>query len=113
AERHLEEVHRYSNGLTDNCLKRQWQVFRALNAIKLHEAGFAYQSREALRAYVDPIVSMVETWASLGPLLRPYLGLLQAELERVLGDERQARCLYLDALNLARGERYVFLEGYL
>ena len=34
AEKHLISVRKYLSGLTDNVLKRQWHVFRVLNALK-------------------------------------------------------------------------------
>jgi len=65
-----------------------------------------------LMAQIQPLINQVETWASLGPLLKPYLALLHAELERVTGEFKVARSLYLDALNAAHEQRYTFLEGY-
>ncbi len=110
---YLEEVRRYLSGLTDNVLKRQWHVFRVLNALKLWERGNGAASQEALMAEIAPIVNKVETWAALGPLLQPYLAMLRAERERVIGDQREARNLYLDAIHTAHAQHYSFLEGYL
>jgi hypothetical protein len=56
-----------------------------LNAIKLYERG-KFNGKEELMAEIDPIVRKVESWGALGPLLRPYLALLRAELERVTGE---------------------------
>jgi hypothetical protein len=39
AQRYFAGVRRYLSGLTDNVLKRQWNVFLALNLLKLHESG--------------------------------------------------------------------------
>lgn len=113
AEVYLQEVKRYLKGLTDNVLNRQWHVFLILNAIRLHENRRGYQSRDELFKYIEPLIGKVETWASLGPLLKPYLGLVYAELERVTGDAREARNLYLDAIALAHQYNYIFLEGYI
>jgi predicted ATPase/signal transduction histidine kinase len=113
AEDYLQGVKRYLAGLTDNVLKRQWHVFLALNALRLHEKKVKYRERDKLLSYLAPLVKRIETWAGLGPLLRPYLALLYAERERILGSAQQARGLYLEALTLARRYRYTFLEGYL
>ena len=116
AERYLIGVRKYLSGLTDNVLKRQWHVFRVLNALKLYErrGGYVkYINKEALLAEIRPIIGKIETWAGLGPLLKPYLAFLYAELERVTGDFKEARSLYLDAINIAHHERYTFLEGHL
>ncbi len=109
----LAAVKRYLSGLTDNVLKRQWHVFRVLNAIKLHEKNSDGRNRADLHAEIDPLINKIETWAALGPLLKPYLALLYAELARVTADFREARSLYLDAIDAARRQNYVFLEGHL
>ncbi len=107
----LARVKRYLTGLTDNVLKRQWYVFQGLNALKLHELGGG--DRAAVLGEIAALVAKIEKWASLGPLLRPYLALLHAERERVTGDFDQARSLYLRAIEQAHHQRYTFLEGYL
>lgn len=112
-EGYLQGVKRYLTGLTDNVLKRQWHVFLVLNALRLHEKGIKYKSKDELLAYIQPLIEKVEIWVRLGPLLKPYLAFLYAELERVTGDLREARSLYLDAIGLAHQYRYTFLEGYL
>lgn len=113
AENYLQKVRHYLKGLTDNVLKRQWYIFLALNAIRLHKNKLNYKSKKKLLEYVNPLIKKIEIWAALGPLLRPYLILLYAELEAATGDLREARSLYLDALDLAFKFRYHFLEGYL
>lgn len=111
----LAGVERHLSGLTDNVLKRQWYVFQALNALKLHEgrAQTDGADREAVLAEIGPLLAKVETWARLGPLLRPYLAFLHAERERVMGQFDRARVLYLEAIDCAHGQRYAFLEGHL
>ncbi|MBI0582873.1 MAG: AAA family ATPase [Methanomassiliicoccus sp.] len=111
AGRCLAEVRKYLSGLTDNVLKRQWYVFRALNGIRLFEKEGG--SREEMLDEVRPIIEKVEEWAALGPLLRPYLAYVRAELERVDGDAREARGLYLDAIASAHEHNYTLLEGHL
>jgi len=113
AARCLTAVRKYLSGLTDNVLKRQWHVFLVLNALKQYERGTGYKNEGALMAEILPLIRKIETWAGLGPLLKPYLAFLYAELERVTGAFKEARSLYLDAINLAHHERYVFLEGHL
>ena len=44
----LDKVNRYLTGLTDNVLKRQWHVFRVLNALRLHQTGGFEGGAEAL-----------------------------------------------------------------
>ena len=113
AQKYLEEVRSYLTGLTDNVLKRQWYVFLVLNALKLFERGIRFTTKEELFAEILPLIKKVETWAQWGPLLRPYLALIYAELERVTGSFKESRSLYLDAINSAHEQRYIFLEGYL
>lgn len=109
----LESVRQYLSGLTDNVLKRQWFAFLVLNQLKLFELGIGCQDIAELRSQIQPLMDQLETWAALGPLLKPYLALVHAELERVTGSFREARSLYLDAIDIARQQGYAFLEGYL
>ncbi|OGU17855.1 MAG: hypothetical protein A2076_15085 [Geobacteraceae bacterium GWC2_53_11] len=114
AQASLDEVQKYLSGLTDNVLKRQWYVFRVLNALrKFTAAGRDSEAWDLLMTRLRPLIEKIETWATLGPLLKPYLALLYAELERSRGNFREARGLYLDAIDAAHKEQYVFLEGYL
>jgi len=113
AHQYLNGVRQYLSGLTDNVLKRQWHVFLVLNALKLYEKGEGHATKEALLSYIEPLIKKVETWAALGPLLKPYLAFLYAERERVLGKFREARSLYLDAINIAHDHKYTFLAGHL
>lgn len=113
AGEYLFGVRRYLSGLTDNVLKRQWQVFLVLNALKLYEKGKGRKDENELLTEIRPIIEKIETWARLGPLLRPYLAFLYAELERTTGKFKEARSLYLDAINMAHEREYTFLEGHL
>jgi GAF domain-containing protein len=113
AGRYLAGVRRYLSGLTDNVLKRQWHVFLALNALKLYEKREGEKNKEALLAEITPFIEKIKTWAALGPLLKPYLAFLYAERERVLGDFKEARSLYLDAIAIAHEQKYTLLEGHL
>ncbi len=109
----LEDVRKYLSGLTDNVLKRQWHVFLVLNSLKLFEMGLGAKDKNALLEEIDPIIKKIETWSGLGPLLKPYRAFLYAELERVTGDDREARNRYLDAIDCAHGQGYTFLEGHI
>lgn len=112
AQECLEQVRKYLSGLTDNVLKRQWHVFLVLNALKLFERGKLFATKDDLQKMINPLIKKIETWANLGPLLIPYLSFVYAELERVTGDFREARSLYLDAIDHAHQQKYTFLEGY-
>ncbi len=113
AEEYLSGVRKYLSGLTDNVLKRQWHVFLVLNSLKLYEKGLRFKSEQELLAEIQPLIRKIETWAGLGPLLGPYLAFIHAELERVKGNFKEARSLYLDAINTAHEQKYVLLEGHL
>lgn len=113
AEEYLQGVRQYLTGLTDNVLKRQWHVFLALNALRLYQRGIKYKDKDELFAYINPLIKKIETWASLGPLLGPYLAFLRAELELITGDRRSARGMYIDAISLAYLNSYTFLGAQL
>ncbi|MCE5336233.1 MAG: AAA family ATPase [Desulfobacteraceae bacterium] len=108
----LSGVWGYLSGLTDNVLKRQWHAFLILNALKLHQAGTG-PDEHGLMDNIGPIMKKLRTWAGLGPLLKPYLAFVEAELERTTGSFRKARGLYLDAIETAHDLEYVFLEAHL
>ncbi|MDP3042465.1 MAG: AAA family ATPase [Candidatus Omnitrophota bacterium] len=113
AEEYLQGVRRYLSGLTDNVLKRLWHVFLALNALSLHEIGIKYVSVEELLSYIQPLIKKIETWAALGPLLKPYLAFLYAEIKRVTLDAQEARSLYFEAIDFAHQNNHIFLEAHL
>jgi signal transduction histidine kinase/serine/threonine protein kinase/tetratricopeptide (TPR) repeat protein len=109
----LEKVRRYLTGMTDNVLKRQWYVFQVLNALARHERDAGAQSAAEVLATIDPLVRKIEAWASMGPLLPPYLALIRAERARLSGGFEEVRSRLLDAVDIAHAARYTFLEGYL
>jgi signal transduction histidine kinase len=108
----LETVNRYLSGLTDNVLKRQWYAFRVLNGLRLFRSGAYEGDAGCVAAALDPLIAQLETWAALGPLLQPYLALIRAEREAALGSAEAARNLYLDAIEAAHGQGYVFLQAF-
>lgn len=105
----LREVERYLHGLTDNVLKRLWYVFRILNRLR-HPEGMAWSEIEA---EIREPLGKITTWASLGPLLRPYLAFIHAEVALAQGNAREARNLYLDAISEALMQDYGLLAGHL
>ena len=113
AEEYLHEVRRYLRGLTDHLLKRQWHAFQVLNALRLYASGIIYKSKDELLSFIQPLIKKIETWAQYGPMLRPYLALIYAELERFTGDFTKARSLYCDAINVADEQRYLLLEAHI
>ncbi|QPK64961.1 AAA family ATPase [Methylomonas sp. LL1] len=105
----LQAVEQYLHGLTDNVLKRMWYVFRVLNRLRLPEK----MTWPEIEAEISPLVDKLETWAALGPLLKPYLALIRAEIALCRADYREARNLYLDAIALAVAQNYGLLTGHL
>ncbi|PZN75667.1 MAG: hypothetical protein DM484_18245 [Candidatus Methylumidiphilus alinenensis] len=109
----LAAVERYLNGLTDNVLKRLWFVFRILNRLGLNRASATPAPWGELEEEIKPWLQKVEIWSHLGPLLRPYLAFIKAELARTRGELREARNLYLDAIDEAQVQGYVLLSAHL
>lgn len=105
----LKAVERYLHGLTDNILKRLWYVFRVLNRLRLPEKLTWLE----VEAEIAPLLQKITTWASFGPLLRPYLALIHAEIAYAQGNAREARNLYLDAIAEAELQDYDLLSGHL
>lgn len=113
AEKFLKGGQKYLSGLTDNVIKRQWYAFVVLNKLKMFERGSDYRKRDELMSDIKPIMKKLETWAGLGPILKPYLAFIHAEIERVTGGFERARSLYLDAIDTAHRHGYTLLEGHL
>ena len=105
----LRTVERYLHGLTDNVLKRLWYVFRVLNRLRLPREC----SWPEIEAEIAPLLKKLETWAQFGPLLKPYLAFIQAEMARVSGNPRQARNLYMDAIAETQRQNYGLLTGHI
>jgi predicted ATPase/signal transduction histidine kinase len=105
----LKAVENYLHGLTDNVLKRLWFVFRTLNRLRTAPRGEWQQ----YQADIKPLLKKIATWASLGPLLKPYLAFIHAEIAYYQNRPRTARNRYLDAINLAQQYDYTLLTGHL
>jgi predicted ATPase/C4-dicarboxylate-specific signal transduction histidine kinase len=105
----LQTVERYLHGLTDNVLKRLWYVFRIVNRLRL--PGDADWPQ--IEAEIAPLLEEIEIWAQLGPLLKPYLAFIHAEIARARGDMREARNRYLDAIAITQAQNYTLLTGHL
>ncbi|WP_374089331.1 AAA family ATPase [Methylomicrobium lacus] len=105
----LQTVERYLHGLTDNVLKRLWYAFRIVNRLRWPEGA----DWPALEAEIAPLLAELETWARLGPLLKPFLAFIHAEIARAQNQMRDARNLYLDAIAIAQAQNYVLLTGHL
>jgi predicted ATPase/signal transduction histidine kinase/CheY-like chemotaxis protein/tRNA A-37 threonylcarbamoyl transferase component Bud32 len=113
ADFYIEKVRVYLHGLTDNVLKRQWYVLQVLNAIKVFELNKEVGSINLVFEKIDPILEKLEKWSNLGPLLKPYLKLAQAERARLELGFYPALNIYLIALNEANNSGYLFLEAYI
>ncbi|MDI1279490.1 AAA family ATPase [Methylobacter sp.] len=105
----LQTVERYLHGLTDNVLKRLWYVFRIVNRLRWPEGA----DWPTLEAEIAPLLAELETWARLGPLLKPFLAFIHAEIARARNQMRDARNLYLDAIAIAQAQNYDLLTGHL
>ncbi len=108
AAKQLEEARPYLRGLSDNILNRLWFVFRYLNGLQ-HPKDTEKQDQEL----ISHCLERTETWAALGPILKPYLALMRAEAESLKNNFSETRRLYLDAIDIAHDAHYSFLEGYL
>ncbi len=108
AEQALESARPYLRGLSDNILNRLWYVFRYVNGLRLYP-----QPSEAEAKLLRECAERVESWAALGPILKPYR--LFMEMERAFHQDDFSNCrrYALDALDLASGEQFTLLEGYL
>lgn len=109
AQRSLQQVEAYLHGLTDNVLKRLWYAFKILNRLRLPEQ----LDWPEIDADINPVLDQLETWAKLGPLLKPYVALIHAEIAAKQGFYRDARNLYFDALTLSQTENYGLLTGHI
>ncbi|OAI16313.1 phytochrome sensor protein [Methylomonas lenta] len=109
AAQSLQKVDEYLHGLTDNVLKRLWYVFKILNHLRLFpQVGWTEIAPE-----INNLLEKLEVWATLGPLLQPYVALIHAEIALYQAQYREARNLYLDAIALSVAQNYGLLSGHL
>jgi len=108
----LERVHDYLTGLTDNVLKRQWIAFTAINTVQLHKRN-KHQDLTQTMGLVNPLLEQLRTWCELGPLLRPYLAYLEAEIESVTGSQSYTIDKFNQAILIASEHGYTLLLGHL
>ncbi|MCK4705588.1 MAG: bacteriohemerythrin [Gammaproteobacteria bacterium] len=107
AAENLELAQPYLRGLSDNILNRLWFVFSYINA--LHTVQRSDKENQLLDEYKQK----VKTWAELGPVLKPYWALMQAEEAIQKNTLSEARRCYLDAIDASRKESFIFLEAFL
>ncbi len=113
AGRYLARAQNYLPALSNTVIQREWRVFKVLNALKLYEKAGRFVNEGELMAEIGPNLDKIRMLARLGPLLKPFLAFIDAELERVLGEPSKARGLYLDAIDVAHDHGYSFLEAHL
>ena len=102
AEQSLDKGKIYLNGITNTIVYRLWYVFRYLAAL---QTG----NKNGTEDYLEKVTN----WAAHGPILKPYLALMQAEALFFKGEFQDVRNAYLDAIDIAHKEEYLFLEAFL
>ncbi len=102
AKHFLDDGKIYLVGVTNTIVFRLWHVFRYLVALKTGDT----ENRENY-------LGKVTGWASHGPILKPYLALMQAETIALHKNFKETRNAYLDAIELSHSEQYLFLEAFL
>ncbi|NOQ36264.1 MAG: AAA family ATPase [Methylococcaceae bacterium] len=107
AAENLELAQPYLRGLSDNILNRLWYVFRYINGLKFENRDNDEEKRLA------EYLGCVGVWSELGPILKPYLGLMFAETAFHNNNFSEARRCYLDAIDAARKEKFILLEAFL
>ena len=107
----LGTVQKFLTGMTDNVLKRQWYAFQILNALR--NTAESTESKQQLQNRLSPLLQQLETWAELGPLLKPYLALCHAEWSRYFTDSNDTGMYYMQAIEQARVQNYIFLDGFI
>lgn len=107
----FETVREFLSGMTDNVLKRQWYVFTILAALR--NKSNSNETVDELQTRLASKLEQLKIWASLGPLLKPYLALCEAEWSRRFSTPSNTRMLYLEAIELARANGYIFLDGFI
>jgi two-component sensor histidine kinase len=102
--------------MTDNVLKRQWFIFKALNEIELCLQAPRENNEQRLNELnesLNVVVKKVEKWVALGPLLSPFLKFLLAKISHLNDGLEKSMELYFEAISLASEMGYTFLEGFI
>ena len=100
-------------GLSDNILNRLWHVFSYLSALKCADGSAKALKDKKFSQHTDHCMERVKMWAKFGPILRPYLFLMEMEHARCFKNFSETRRLCLDGIDSANDQGYIFLEGYL
>ncbi|MGR9116530.1 MAG: AAA family ATPase [Gammaproteobacteria bacterium] len=105
---YLEKAEPYLRGLSDNILNRLWYVFRFVNGLRLHKEP-DHKEQEKLAECLD----RVQIWASLGPVLKPYLMFMVMEQAYHAGNFSETRRYCLDAIDQAKAQNFILLEAFI
>ncbi len=102
AEQFLDRAEPFLVSVSSSVMEEIWRVFKCL--VDLHNG------RE--KAWQAQLLHIREH-TSLGPMLRPYLALIEAEITVVDGDFKTIRSAYLEAIDSANEQDYILLEAFL
>ena len=112
ASAYLELAKPFLRGLSDNILNRLWYVFRYVNSLRLYaDTETTMPTKE--QAIITDCMDKVSTWATLGPILKPYLAFMQMEHMFMSHHFSDTRHLCLDAIDTAEEMNFVLLAAYL
>ncbi len=101
ARQFLQGAENHLDSLKNSIIYRLWFVFRYL--LQLQNGHNENTTKHLLR---------VKEWASHGPILRPYLALMEAESIAVNGDSTAIYSIYQRAIDSAQLHGYTFLEAF-
>ncbi|MBV1914862.1 MAG: AAA family ATPase [Pseudomonadales bacterium] len=102
AEQFLDLAEPLLPALSTGIVEKMWYVFRHLIGLKM---GF----KNDQETHLDRLTE----WSAEGPMLAPYMMLIEAETVVTQGDFKSTRYQYLDAIDSANQARYVLLEAFL
>ena len=102
ARQFLQCAEKHLDSLQNSIIYRLWFVFRYLLQIK---NGHNENTTKHL--------IKVREWADHGPILRPYLALMEAESIAENGDDAALCLAYQEAIDSARQQGYTFLQAFI
>ncbi|MBV1928044.1 MAG: PAS domain S-box protein [Gammaproteobacteria bacterium] len=102
AEHHLEIAKPHLTAISGTIIERLWLVYRYLSG--LHTGNNEQQGEQ---------LQQVARWTQNGPILKPYLALMQAETIAQHGNLNEIRSAYWQAIDVAHQQGYLFLEAFL